>query len=292
MRIDNKQARGPLAIFDGADKGHHDLPKPLYAARARLLAIADQADGDLPPAAESLAVEQLARALADGTGTADAAPILALRSSHEEYAARSTLYRRAGELAAGELHQTVTDHCDVVIADFLAPAVAEVVAELAKLAPALALLADGDPRSLITAGKAAGAAWLRCEELCARYDAARSTRAGILALAGDRAERDEFGIFAEVENTADVWPELLSSRLPVAQLRRLAPWPAATKERLLWFGQAGGKVWCPTREQQDRAWLLVFGERLEQTRQNQHAAAGWRALGDSLGTGTAVHATP
>ena len=289
MRLD-KQSRGPLSIFDAADAGHHDLPKPLYDARARLLAIADHADGDLPPAAETLATEQLARALADGTSTADAAPVLALRSDHEAYAVRSTLYRRAAELAAGQLHQTAVDHCDIIIGDYLAPAVAETVAELGKLAPALAPLAGADPRTLITAGKPAAAAWLRAEELCARYDAARSTRARILTLAGDQPEHDEYGIFAEIENTADVWPELLSSRLPVAQLRRLAPWPAETKERLLWLIQAGGKVWCPTREEQDQAWLNAFGERLAQAQTNQHNANAWRAFGDVLGTGTAVHA--
>ncbi|MGI8680855.1 MAG: hypothetical protein ACR2JO_01715 [Mycobacteriales bacterium] len=266
-----------LAVFAGYDAGHHGLPAELLDARAVLLRVDGAARADLPPASEAEAVEQLARQLAAAdTATADAGPVLDLRRQQEAYAVRSAIYTRAVGLAAGQLNQTVADSVDDIITGYLAPVVAEIAADLAKYAPTIASLNGADERALLSAPRPVAAAWFKVDQLAARYAALQDCRSRVLTIAGDVAEHDLLGLYAELENTQELLPEMLNTARPVSQLIR--PWAnLSTRERLVYFATNGGRLWLPTRAQQETAWLAVFGERLERARTNQQAAVGWRA---------------
>ena len=275
MRTDRKSPA--VAVFAGYDAGHHGLPAELLDARAVLLQVDGAAHADLPPASESEAVEQLARQLAAAdTETADATAVLDLRRQREAYAVRSAIFSRAVGLAGGQLGQVVADLADVVITEHLAPVVAEVFAQLVQHARTLEALDGADERALIAAPKPVRDAWLAVDLQAARYSAVRACRAHVLRLAGDVPEHDEAGHFAEISNPVDVWPEMVTSKRPLGQL--IPPWPTdSTRARLIWYATNDARPWCPTREEQETAWLAVFGERLERARTNQQAAAGWRA---------------
>lgn len=277
-RIDRQSPA--LAVFAGYDAGHYRLPQELLAARAALLRINTAARADLPPASEAEAVEELARQLATADTETDAAPVLDLRRQQESYLLRCAIYTRASGLAAGQLNQTAADLADVVITEHLAPVVAEVFAQVTKHAHTLEALDGADERALISASKPVRDAWLAVDELASTYAAARACRAHVLRLAGDVPEHDEAGLFGEISNPVEVWPEMVTSKRPLGQL--VPPWPTdSTRARLLWYAGNGARPWCPTRQQQEAAWLTTFGDRLRQARTNQHNAAAWRAFGTS-----------
>jgi len=100
-------------------------------------------------------------------------------------------------------------------------------------------------------------------------------------IVGHRApEYDVDGVFAEFE-----WPfATVPGFVPLESGRWTGvPAPEDDRERLLWVvseALAPAKPWLPTVAEQDKAWLAVFGERLEQQRRYAANAQAIGARGD------------
>jgi hypothetical protein len=136
-----------------------------------------------------------------------------------------------------------------------------------------------DADALLTAPTKARSAWQSFTLAADRYDALRLAHGAALDLTG-RSEHDGHSVFGSIRNAADVWPELRTSRQPVAHLVR--PRPQQTRAFLLWCVENHAELWLPLGSEQEQAWLGTFGERVREREQNARVLTQYRQLADDI----------
>ncbi len=265
-------------LYSTADAGHHGLPAQMLEARSRLQAL-DAAVAELqPPLGERTALDAaIASAVLDPTVDV-AGPVLDARRADETLHLRAAVLRGARDVAADGLEHTGLDLAELVVTDHLRPALAEVVSQVGGQVRVFSPFGI-DADALLTAPAKARTAW---QQFCAaadRYDALRLAHGAVLDLTG-RSEHDDHAVFGSIRNAADVWPELRTSRQPVAHLVR--PWPQQTRPFLLWCVENHAELWLPLADEQERAWLGCFGERVRERQQNARVLTQYRQLADDI----------
>jgi len=95
---------------------------------------------------------------------------------------------------------------------------------------------------------------------------------------GSPAKLDTEGLFAEVVNLADLWPERIAGLLPISVMT--APWPPRRDavDWTLWMIGHNAVLHLPTAEEQDAAWDHVFGARAREFASGDRHVAQMREL--------------
>lgn len=262
-------------LFDGCDAGVYTLPSELLELRA---AVDHLAALPVPSAAEEGAlrqtlVESTMAAARRGEDPPDVAAVLEARRDRELAELRRGVVLDAGDRLAGELNTATADRADEIIAEHLRPALERVMADARKQAAAFA--PHGQTReALFTAPAKARQSYLEFTEAAGKYTVIRAARQ-VLERLGARPQHDELGLFSEVRNAAQLWPEQF--REGRASAAAPPPWHGDSVTRLAWFVSHDADVWMPTPAQQDAAWYAVLGERLERALHYRQQLAASRA---------------
>jgi len=268
-------------LYSGADAGYYDLPSQMLAARSRLQAL-DAAVAELrPPAGERAALDAAIAAAVQDPTVDVAGAVLDARHADEALHLRAAVLRGARDAAADGLEHVGGDLAEVVVTDHLRPALVEVVGQVRSQVRVFSPYGI-DADALFTAPAKARAAWQQFGAAAVRYEALRLAHGTVLDLSA-RSVHDDHAVFGSIRNAADVWPELRTSRQPVAHLVR--PWPQQTRPFLLWCMENDAELWLPLADEQEQAWLACFGERVREREQNARVLTQYRQLADDIVSG-------
>jgi hypothetical protein len=162
-------------LIEGNEHGHYALPENLTAAMAHLRTVQDAVGGvALPPNPVEAATKF--------AGTVREAPIpddlgkklLRAETRHEEALAQLQVLRLAETQAALELRNLVDANAEDIVTEGLRPALEEVLAEGAKLAPKLEGATTPEAIFRLADPTAARKVWFALEAQAARYGALRA----------------------------------------------------------------------------------------------------------------------
>lgn len=156
-----------------------------------------------------------------GEVTVDVAELEALEVAGRAYGHRASVARQARDFAAQNLGVLVEDLGDVVIQDHLSPALDVVVADM-KTAVDKCGDAELSDRAMLSAATSARDGWLALDDTRTKYALIRSVRAALVRTA-DADRNDTTGIFAEVRNAEELWPEVGSNASHTALRPEKAP---------------------------------------------------------------------
>jgi hypothetical protein len=249
------------ALWQGHDAGCYQLPAALLKTRTaldRLLAAPD-------PATEDTGVQErlIAATVAAAHNGADFPSVDVLLDAEldqQRAALRGRVLVEAVERVASQLIVDTQRNGSTLLAEHLRPALDSL---LDKLRPHAKVVVNLDPEGALRAGGQASKAWLTFDRGAEEYRALRAARQS-LALVGVAAAEDT-GLFAEIRNLPDVWPD----HRPVYGRTPPPPWPEDPRRRLAWLLANGADIWMPTPAEQDD----IYGEWLaaERQRNSSHA---------------------
>ncbi len=214
-----------------------------------------------------------------GSGETPDLAKLARRVSQTERATLDVM--TAQRVAADALEQAehvvlgvIGDTADRIITGCLRPAFEANLDEARKHSGALA----GHPldtRALVTAPAKVRTAWAAVGECANRYHVLREAR-HLVNVAGLRqVQHDTDGKFGTFERPAELFPGYDPSkpmRMPAFEF------PSDPVDLMVWLvgPAAAARPWLPTAEQQDKAWLSLYGEAAEMRR--ELAQGAWPAV--------------
>ena len=162
----------------------------------------------------------------------------------------------AAENAATRAVAAVGGGCNRIVTEVLQPAYETTLSETRRLARTLrgCDLNDGG----WTAPAKVRQARAELTALADRHHLLRKARSSVLALAGQTAQHDTQQQFASLREPQNLVPGGYEPNRPLPRTE-LPQQPAAA---LLWLVNEGapGTPWLPTVNEQDDAWLAVFGE--------------------------------
>ncbi len=279
---DKKTSRLIDRLFAGADAGYYGLPGELVAARERQQAVADAFTTLTAPDAEAAATAAAVAAIAtDPTNIGAVDTVLDAGRVDGAHAVRVDLLRAAHTASADQLAAAARDRAGIVLLEHLRPAHDDAVTA-ARTAHATYAPHGSDAATLFTAPAKARQAWLDFQACAGKWEAIHGARAVVLDLGDDQPQHDEAHLFARVANPADAWPDLATSRQPLVQLLARRPWPLDPAGNLAWFIQHKLDLHLPTAAEQDGAWSVVFGPRLEQAQRNRNNLRAFRDLAPDI----------
>lgn len=273
--INKAQDLAVKRLFAGVDAERHTVPAELIDARARVTRMDSAVAALRPHVAEQAARAAALLAALDDPDADVTGPILAAQAADAASKIRAEILRTAQAAASDELTSTVHAYAETIFAEHLRPKLGEVV-DQAKKAHAVYSPHGGDERRLFNAPPKVRAAFGDFAAAADAFEALCAARGALLDFVG-RAVQDANGYFAQIRNVEEVWPELLSSKLPQSTLTR--PWPTeGSRTFLAWAIEAGAELWLPTGPEQDQRWTEVFGERVKQHQRNNQALTQYRQL--------------
>lgn len=282
------ELRNPLrtaaVLFDGQADGQWTLPDPVIAARDALVRV-QKLQGELPPHPPEHPHDvraRLAYVIATG-GDIDPQPVLDAQRNVDEYQERVALTRQALEMAGNNLGTVLLDHSRELISSHLMPAFKELVDRLRRDFAATAHI-DGQtpPAVVLSQSKLVRDALIRIDGNVSRYRLIRQAF-NIVRRISQTESQDNRGLFIEVRNTEQLWPELTRNGYAPSA----TPWPTDdTRATLAWLFAHGADLWTPTPEQQDARYLEVFGEKLRKAQLGRSQLNGLRSLGEGATGGT------
>ena len=259
-----------------AEAGHFTLPDEVVDAHRlahRLTVEVSQPHTDRVHQARERLVAAFTQAAANGAPWPDGHDVLEAEAADRADKEAFNALERAATAAQANFAGLVSDVADDLIATSLRPAVDRVLEETTQAAKALgAYAAAGNVEQLLTAPKAARAAWIALDALAGRYGVLRKAR-GVLVRAilnGGQQQVDDTNLFAEIRNLPDLWPTWRQRTQP--------PWPDGGRERMLWLAGPDVEVWMPTVAEQDARYREVFAEGLDRAAQARAVAAGGQAV--------------
>lgn len=251
------------ALWAGHDAGCYQLPAALLDTRAaldRLLAAPDPATEDT--GAQARLIAATVAAARDGADWPSVDVLLDAELDQQRAALRRRVLVEAVEMVASSLLVDTQRSGSALITEYLRPALDTL---LDKLRPHANIVVNLDAEGALRAGGQASKAWLTFDRGAEQYRALRAARLS-LALVGVAAGEDTPGLFAEVRNLPEVWPD----HRPVYGRMPPPPWPEDPRRRLAWLLAHDAQLWMPTPIEQD----AVYGEWLAAERQrNEHPRA-------------------
>lgn len=261
-------------LFTAADSGLFDLPPDLAAHRAAADELLRHYRADSEPVSPHDAlVAATVEAAVNGTALPKIKPLIDHDVAVREAQVRRAVLREAVDLVARQFEGLVHRSAYDLVTDTLRPALERVLTETRTLLADLPETLTAD--ALLAAG-VDHTAWRRVNELSAAYSHLR--RAYLcLPLRAD-IEHDELGEFSEIKNRADIDPTV---RRQHKNMRgsTVPPWPNTEPQRLAWLLRNGAELWLPLPEDQDAAWLVVHGARLDTVARGRADVEFARALG-------------
>ena len=264
-------------LFAGHDRGVYALPEQVIAARDGWTRLGEASIALQPPESPEQVHAQVAAAMVAAATAGQPLPgvdaVLKAQTAQTRYREQVAAVLDAHNRAWSELAAVITDLGPAIITDVLQPVHDKAVTELADIAPLVAGLVTA--ADVATAPDKARKAWLRVEEVIARYTDARAARAD-LTMFGVTPTRDTDGVFAGIKNLDVVWPLFRSYHLGG---RREAPWhDMALRDALLWQIANGAVLWLPTPAEQDARWQEVTGVDVDQANQRNREMGSFRAI--------------
>jgi len=263
------------ALFEPADAGEWTLPQDVQTARATHTRILNAIRNHPPAPPDPHETLVLTALTADDPGRLDIGPLLNHQRATAERDHRLRVLQTALERAAYDLTDAVRDGADHIITDHLTPALTKLWVEIKKNVEALGTRDPSDVTGMLRAPDKTRLAFLKLDELAARYSRLREAWSRIPV---GSCEHDVRGEHAEFEpGIYALWPEgKRVSHLPPAA----PPWPTGDggKGRLIWLVRAGAVPWLPTPTQRDQAWRTANAEALKNMADQQrrhHAVHGW-----------------
>ncbi len=232
------------ALFRPADAGFFTLPAEIVALRAKLAeleALQDQIRREPRPA--NPRASALQAVLADSTATSLDAALTAesrAESSAHDAEVRPTLLAEAVEHIENRLGAAVSDLADVILAEHLALALAEVVAAVKARVDIATTIPWNDARAVSRASEPVLEAYETVSAAADRYGALRAAQSFLQRLTSEPA-REAFDVYGQVKNMRDVWAQQGQGYPPVPP-----PWPDELPARLVWFVTHGADLWIPT----------------------------------------------
>jgi len=243
------------ALLAAADAGAFTLPPGMAEAQARLASMQAVAAAALRAAPDG---ELRARAVAVQALLGDPAEdvvagVIAGRQADDEHRLRCDLLAAAVEVAADDL--------DVFPEDLVAHLQDAHSACVARLKSAFATFSpvSTNPDDLWGASPQVRGAWTSFTRAAVHFELLRGV--WVQVRVGSPSQVDLENLFSEIVNVGHVWPERVQGLRPFSTM--VPPWPPRSDGLawLLWAFGAGAVLHLPTVEQQDSAWLVVFGER-------------------------------
>lgn len=272
------------AVFEGVDAGHFTMPERLVSARNGLEALRRQLRELSGPIStttnlrESHAAELVSIASGEAGALDGSALRTAVKSAQTLKEDRQLVTRAIGKI---DISDVIIGVADELVTDHLRPALAETLADVAPLLPALEGRAL-DTTGMAAAPKATREAYLAVLPLLSRHQAVRraqkALRAGYYRVASRReghrhGPEDVYDYFLDTR----AWPALRTPGVYiVSPAGTIDPGPMDPLARLLWLAKPESLAWLPTPAEQDGAWqalLAVMADPNHHLRPGRYAAA-------------------
>jgi hypothetical protein len=247
------------------DVGAFTLPPAVLTAAAVLdkvgaVPMPALPDYSIEQAADDVLADLTADRAVDLAGYADR--LLAGTTAGQAQQQAQIVMQYAHDHARNRLLVTVDDHADRIVVEHLQPALDHLLDEAARHGAVLAGHSR-EARDLLTASSKVRTAWLALERLADRYTALRQARRATLIAGNRTVVHDTSAEFAALRApSGDAFTPGTGAQPPRPDQ------PSDPVELLLWLVGPGSahKPWLPTADQQDQAWLGVYGAYAEQRR--------------------------
>lgn len=254
-RVGSRSNPLTAALLAGHAQGAYSLPDGMIVARDRLASLQAVVSAQRSPAAEQDARREAVAALTVDPAADVATAVLEGRQVDAEHAVRAELLREAVEYAADALDRVDVDE---VLVQHLQPAYGACVGRLLSSYTVFSAVST-DQDQLWDTPKKIRDAWSEFRRAANDHEQLRT--AWFAVRAGSPPLLDVEGLFAEIANLSDVWPERATGQRPVSTMT--PPWPPRRDvvPWLIWALSAGAALHLPSREEQDLAWSHVFAAR-------------------------------
>jgi hypothetical protein len=251
-------------VLSGAQAGAYTVPDELTAAaKVRDLAaslVRDAGERRMTVQAHEVA-ERVSEAVLEALRATAEPPAeyeaKVLEAERAERAADLALLiaNTAAEKAVSIAGHTLDDLAEPILLDHLRPALAETLAAVVKLAPALAGMDPDDAEAMLGASAKAQDARAHLVGLADRRAAIVRAADAIAQFLGV-VKHDDDRVFARFRNAGDLWGQNWGARRNF-EARGVFPWPTGRLKHVLWAATAEAGAWLPTPAEQDAA-LAAF----------------------------------
>lgn len=249
-------------IFAAVERGELDLPAEVRDAHATLARVTAALTGlPVPRAAGDLFADAVTTTLrADDPAAVDLSMVVGHAEIRRAHDVRVRVLRRAVELAAQDVTDSIVENADTIITAHIAPAGDALWDEIMTAVKALGDVEIASADEMLRAPDRARKAYLALGDLAAQYDRLRSALGDVPAAA---VQHDTGGDHATFRGGLCTVVGRGWRTTPIFPAARM-PWPDDPRGRLVWFARQGHRPWWPTPAQRDEAWMEAHREQHEQ----------------------------
>jgi hypothetical protein len=254
-----------------------DLPGELASLRDVALHLSGthpERSAKTPAAVEDDLVQRTITAAANRASLPGAEPLSEARRAVEVAEDATRVHQAAIEEAGHRLRAGLFDAAEGILTGPVRAALEDCLQQARQAAATAAGIASAE--AALQAGDKGRKAYVALQDLAVRYAAVRTAQERLRPFLAP-VQHDTAGMYVELHNFDEVWPEYRSRRNP--------PWPEDRTLRLAWLVSSAARPWMPLPAEQDARWMEVHGEAVERQRRNRVAPRPCSASAPSPGRG-------